>query len=192
MSRPLELEGLSINGPQNREIIYGYLTEAQIKFAIAARATAQPQNSDEQGVQAGSTIFHATYDALSFNKWEGRLPTTFEITDTGPSEQVLPYPVILAMAYFLDMDQTVCLKSWNFHTGNPDIDRAIVSWPNSILWGIPAKMRFIHDLYDAYDGSPTTTPLLSNSRTRAVQLLTIGKELLNRQIKKIDKPNFFL
>lgn len=182
---------LEIDGGSARAELYGLLSETRILYALAINATVRHETDlTNLGTIAGHEIFRATYDAISSYKWGDGLPTFDDLSEEKEvTAAVLPYPILISLAYFLDSAQTVCLKSWKFRTGNPDIDRAIVAWPNAILWGTPAKMRFFYDLFASYEGFPTEKPLLSNGRTRAVQLLMVGRYLLERELKKIGRPN---
>ncbi|OGD71394.1 hypothetical protein A3A84_03010 [Candidatus Collierbacteria bacterium RIFCSPLOWO2_01_FULL_50_23] len=185
------MKQFEINGGNARAELYGLLSKTRILYSLAINATTR-RGSDltDLGAIAGHEIFRATYDAVSACKWGDGLPTFDDLSEEKEATAaVLPYPILIALAYFLDSAQTVCLKSWRFRTGNPDIDRAVVAWPNAILWGTPAKMRFFYDLFASYEGFPTENPLLSNGRTRASQLLMVGRYLLERELKKIGQPD---
>ncbi len=191
MSHPLESLGFSIEGTRSQAELYGLLTEARIKFALALKATALDVALDNPGVDAGHEIFIAAYHSLADARWtresQQQSGVWIVTAETGQAD-VLHFPILHALDFFLDSEQTVCLASWRFHTGNPNIDRAIVSWPRQILHDATSKKRFFFDLFTSYEGVPPEKPLLSNSRARAAQLLTVGRALIERQMKKVGEP----
>lgn len=191
MGHPLETLGFSIDGTRSQAELYGLLTEARIKFALALKATALDAALDSEGVDAGHEIFISAYHSLADSRWASEYQQHSGVwivsAETGQTD-VLHFPILHALDFFLDTQQTVCLASWRYHTGNPNLDRAIVSWPRQILHDATSKKRFFFDLLTSYEGVPPEKPLLSNSRARAAQLLTVGRELIERQMKKVGEP----
>jgi len=183
------MKRLEIDGGNARAELYELLSRAKIRYALAVDATTHPEHGNDSGTTAGLEIFQATYNAVSFFKWEGHLPSFDELPSDPAEEMVLPFPIFISLEHFLKSAGSVSLASWKeLRTGNREIDAAIISWPNTILRGTPEKLKFLFEIFSAYAGQPVEKPILSQQRVRAAQLLVIGQYLLNRELIKIGQP----
>lgn len=186
--------GLTIEGgPETHAELFGLLTTADYKFrqAIQSSSLALFRQTDDPGIKAGYDIFNATLNAISRFEWEGDLPTVGDDWETDTDGTIFPAPILVAMAHFLDTAQTICLNSYHLSSGNHQQDTAIIHWPNTILWGLAAKRRFFYDLTEIFSGNPVDNPILTNNPTRALQLLVVGRYLLEEQLEKIGRPKEF-
>ncbi len=181
---------LSKDGPKSKAEVFALLSHAKHLYLSALRGTISPSTDIEgQEATAGATIFDATLSALSQYHWDGNLPILGEeLFGDATDAAVLPPPILVAMAYFIDQIRSVSLAHLNVSIGNPELDHTILTWSNTILWGLPAKQRFFYDLTDSYSGTPTQHPLLSDNRARAVQLLAVGEVLISRELNRIGEP----
>lgn len=185
---------LSIDPSKNHAKLYALLSYAKHLYMSALRGTiAISADINNPDVVAGATIFDATLSALSHDHsgygLEGGLPVLGEdLFGDDTDAAVLPPPIFVAMAYFIDQVHPVSLVYLNVPTGNAKFDHAILDWPNTILRDFSAKQRLIYEFLDSYTGNPTRHPILSDSRTRAVQLLAVGESLISRELEKIGEP----
>ena len=169
--------------------LYGLLSEAEQTFSQAILATISIWTPlTDSGVIAGRTIFKTTLDSITHYKWEGNLPFIKQYPNFDTDTAILPPPILVALAYCLGTTQTICLQHFGLTSGQPMVDRTIISWPATLLKGLLNKTRFFSELSDIYNETQTNTPLLSNIQTRAVQLLVIGRHLINDQKTKIGQP----
>ncbi len=169
--------------------LYALLCEAEQKFSQAISASISIWTPlTDTGVIAGRVIFRSTLDAVTHCKWEGNLPFINQYPNFDTDTAILPPPILVALAYCLGSSQTVCLSRYGLTSGQPVIDRTIISWPATLLAGLSQKTRLFGELSDLYDETQTETPLLSNIQTRAIQLLVIGRHLIGGQKTKIGQP----
>jgi len=181
---------LETDGREAHTEVYRLLSEANHQFgrAIEDSHSSSFLDSSLPGVESGCAIFDATFEVLAHYHSEGELPVIGTDLTEGTPATIAALPILVAMAHFLDTSQTVCLKSYQLSSGNRHFDEAITYWPNTILWGLPAKKRFFYDLTELYAGTQVRYPLLSENRLRALQLLVAGRHLIERQLKKIGQP----
>ncbi len=185
---------LSKDPSNNHADLYALYSHAKHLYISALRGTiAASVDIDSPDVEAGATIFDATLSALSCNHsgygLEGSLPILGEdLFGDDTDAAILPPPIFVAMAYFIDQVHPVSLVYLNVPTGNARFDHAVLDWPKTILRDFSAKQRLIYEFLDSYTGNPTQHPILSDSRTRAVQLLAVGESLISRELEKIGEP----
>lgn len=170
--------------------LYGLLHQAELKFgqAVIATVNLRVREATDPGIEAGLSIFGTTLNALSHYHWVGNLPLIEDAPLAPSDEAILPPPILVALAYFLDTAQTVCLRQWQLSSGQAEFDTAILFWPNTLLWSLSAKTRFFYDLSEYYASTPVENPLLSHNRIRAVQLLVVGRHLIKKEVEKIGLP----
>jgi hypothetical protein len=186
---------LSRDPSRNHADLYALLSRVKHLYGSALRGTiAQSSNVDSPDVVAGATIFDATLSALSRDHsaygLEGGLPILGEdLFGDDTDAAILPPPMFVAMAYFLDQSRPVSLTYLNVPTGNARFDHALLDWPYTILRDHSAKRRRFYEFFNSYTGTPTDgQPLLSDPRTRAVQLLAVGGYLISHELEKIGEP----
>ena len=186
---------LSTDSSKNHAELYALLSHAKHIYISALRGTiARSVDIDNPDVVAGATIFDAALSALSRDHsaygLEGGLPILGEdlFGDTTDAA-ILPPPMFVAMAFFLDQARPISLTYLNLPTGNTRFDHTLLDWPNTILRDHSAKRRFFFEFLGSYTGTPTDEqPLLSDPRTRAVQLLAVGEYLISRELDRIGEP----
>lgn len=173
----------------NHRELYALLSQAEYRFteAIAASISSLLPSNDD-GAKAGRKIFQATLNALTQYEWEGNLPLIRQYPNYDTDRALLPPPILVALAYCLDSAQKFSLFHFSLTCGQPLIDRTVISWPATLLKGFNDKDRFFADLSDFYTTTPTDLPFLSDTQTRAVQLLVIGRHLIKGQKNKIGLP----
>lgn len=169
-----------LNTEGSHQELYALLCEAEHKYSQAIAADHV----------ASRVIFKTTLDALLHYKWVGNLPIIDEYPHAPTDSAILPPPVLVALAYCLDTNQTVCLKLLGLTSGQTTFDQAILSWPTTLLRNLPAKSRLFSDMTRILSGHWTAPPIISDLQTRAIQLLVIGKYLLQGQKQKIGQPLF--
>lgn len=174
--------------------LYALFSHARHTYLSALRDTMLSAQIDSPGIVAGATIFDAALSALSNEQagygLEGGLPVLGQdlFGDTTDAT-ILPPPIFVAMAFFLDQTKPVSLTNLNVPTGNPRFDRTLLDWPKTILRDHRAKRRFFFEFLNTYTGAPTDEqPLLSDSHTRAIQLLAMGGYLIAQELDKIGEP----
>lgn len=188
MGHPLEALGFSVDGRRTHAEMYAVLSEAKSLYLEALRDTIA--DSANLKIPAGQTVFKATLNALAHSKKAGDLPLLGqELFDHSGDNAILPPPILVALAFFLDSRQYISLSQLEVTCGHPDFDDAIIPWSNTILWSLPAKQRFFYELLEMYSGLATQKPLLGSGRIRAAQLLALGNFLISRQIEKIGLPS---
>lgn len=186
---------ISTDSSKNHAELYALFSHAKHTYISALRGTiAQPVQTDSPDVAAGATIFDATLSALSRGHsaygLEGELPVLGEdLFGDDTDASILPPPIFAAMAYFLDQAKPISLAYLNVPTGNAGFDHVLLDWPRTILRDFSARRRFFFEFLNTYTGTPTDEqPLLSDPRTRAVQLLAVGEYLISRELEKIGEP----
>jgi len=190
----LAKQELSTDPSRNHAGLYALLSHAKHLYLSALRGTIAESNIDSPDVVAGATIFDATLSALSRDHaaygLESGLPILGEelFGDTTDAA-ILPPPMFVAMAYFLDQARPVSLTYLNVPTGSARFDHTLLDWPHTVLRDHSAKRRFFFEFLNTYTGTPTDEqPILSDPRTRAVQLLAVGEYLISRELGKIGEP----
>lgn len=187
MGHPLEALSFSVDGRRTHAQLYAVLSEARSLYLEALRDTTT--DSAHLKIPAGQTVFRATLNALTHSKKVGSLPLLGqEVFDNSGHNAILPPPILVALAYFLDSEQYISLSQLEVTSGHPDFDDAIIPWSNTILWSLPAKQRFFYELLEMYSGLSPQNPLLGAGRIRAAQLLALGNFLVSHQIEKIGPP----
>lgn len=168
--------------------LYGLLCGAEHKFsqAILAGSTGFPPGSEE--AVAGQTIFETTLDAVTQFKWDGNLPLIDQYLYHPTDASVLPPPILVALAHCLDTAQTVCLSNFGLTCGQKYFDQAVIAWPETILRGLQSKIRLFINLTETFRGVRHEGPILSDLQTRAIQLLVIGRHLIEREKALIGQP----
>lgn len=186
---------LSKVGSKNHAELFALLSYAKHLYLSALRGTIAPSaDIDGPDVAAGATIFDAILTALSHyhfqGDWEVGLPNLGEQLFNGVTDAaILPPPIFAAMTYLLDQVRSVSLAQLNVSTGSRVFDYTYLAWPRTILQGHQAQRRFYYEILDSYSGTPLVQPpILSDSRTRAVQLLAVGEFLIERELKRIGEP----
>ena len=186
---------LSRDPSKSHSELFALFSRAKHIYFSALRGTiTQSVDINNPDVIAGATIFDAILSALSNEQaaygLEGGLPILGEnlFGDTTDAA-VLPPPIFVAMAFFLGQARPVSLANLNVPTGNARFDHVLLDWPNTILRDYSAKRRFFFEFFNTYTGTPTDgRPLLSDQRTRGVQLLAVGEHLISRELEKIGEP----
>ncbi len=179
---------------KNHAELYAILSHAKHLYISALRGTIAQSDIDSPDVVAGATIFDATLSALSRDHavygLEGGLPILGEdLFGDDTDAAILPPPIFVAMAFFLNQPTPISLTHLNIPTGNTRFDHVLLDWPHTILRDYSAKRRFFFEFLNTYTGTLTNEqPLLSNQRTRAVQLLAVGEYLISRELEKIGEP----
>ncbi len=177
---------LSKEGPKSRTELYALLSEAKHLFAAAITATTGTPQPEQ--AKAGYQIFTATLNALQYYPSADELPTFDEVKfDGSTNDAIFPIPVLATLGYFRNDVHAVCLQTLNFKP-NHTFDTAVLAYPNTILWGQPALMRFFTDLIKVFSGETNRFPLLSNPRVRAYQLCRYGHLILENELGKIGEP----
>lgn len=162
----------------SHEELYALLCEAEFKFSRAIQTD----------TLAGRTIFETTLDALTQYKWGGNLPIIDQYPYHPTDASILPPPVLVGLAHCLDCAQTVCLEHLGLTSGQRHFDRKILPWPKTLLRGLQSKIRFFIDMTEVYKRYQNENPLLSDPETRAIQLLVIGRHLIEIHKHKIGQP----
>lgn len=185
---------LSGEPSQNHAKLYALFSHARHTYLSALRGTMLSAQINSPDIIAGATIFDATLSALSREQagygLEGGFPILGrDLFDDTTDAVILPPPIFVAMAFFLDQNKPVSLTNLNVPTGNPRFDCALLDWPKTILRDHRAKRRFFFEFLNTYTGAPTDEqPLLSDPHTRAIQLLAMGGYLIAQELEKIGEP----
>lgn len=184
------MEKWSDSAANHREL-YSLLMDAKNRFNQAISAATASQNfPDAPGLIAGRDIFTTTLNAITSDLFGGRLPLIGDFPERPTDAALLPPPILVALAYCIDSAQRFSLSHFALTCGQSRFDHVIINWPATLLGGLDEKARFFSDLVNLYRlDRNDELPLLSDPLTRAIQLLVIGRLLINIEIKQIGLPN---